>query len=181
MRPGPSEPLPPLQKKRRRGLFHFRRHRSIKGERDPEDLPPSPPPPPMGGEEQEPPLHLSISLEEERKLGQDLPGTAVPLPGMGAMLSGSGVKGLPTSRVKSVKSAIPDTERAEPDSRRAEFLQPSRVQGVPLPGMGRAKGWSLDAKLEVTSGSLKGWDSGRAGGQGSVSPPGTHVLGGNLL
>uniref|UniRef100_A0A670K9F7 Capping protein regulator and myosin 1 linker 3 n=1 Tax=Podarcis muralis TaxID=64176 RepID=A0A670K9F7_PODMU len=71
VRPGPSDPLPPLQKKRRRGLFHFRKHRSIKGERDPEDLPPSPPPPPTGGDDQKPPLRPSGSQEEERRLGQD--------------------------------------------------------------------------------------------------------------
>lgn len=53
MRPGLSEPpLPPLQKKRRRGLFHFRRPRSFKGDRGPGSptagllLPPPPPPPP---------------------------------------------------------------------------------------------------------------------------------------
>uniref|UniRef100_A0A670K5U2 Capping protein regulator and myosin 1 linker 3 n=1 Tax=Podarcis muralis TaxID=64176 RepID=A0A670K5U2_PODMU len=126
VRPGPSDPLPPLQKKRRRGLFHFRKHRSIKGERDPEDLPPSPPPPPTGGDDQKPPLRPSGSQEEERRLGQD---------GLGA-------------------SSNPDTGRAEPDSKGAELLQPSRVQGVALPGMGRAKGWSLDAKLEVIGGLL---------------------------
>ncbi|XP_037064416.1 capping protein, Arp2/3 and myosin-I linker protein 3 isoform X10 [Peromyscus leucopus] len=53
VRPGLSEPpLPPLQKKRRRGLFHFRRPRSFKGDRGPGSptagllLPPPPPPPP---------------------------------------------------------------------------------------------------------------------------------------
>lgn len=53
LRPGLSEPpLPPLQKKRRRGLFHFRRPRSFKGDRGPGSpttgllLPPPPPPPP---------------------------------------------------------------------------------------------------------------------------------------
>ncbi|XP_066486519.1 capping protein, Arp2/3 and myosin-I linker protein 3 [Tiliqua scincoides] len=145
VRPGPSDPLPPLQKKRRRGLFHFRRHRSIKGERDPEDLPPSPPPPPMGGDEQKPPLRPTVAPEEERRPGQDILGMAVPLPGMGAIVPGSGVKGLP-NRVK--QGTNPDMERAEPDPRAVELLQTLRVQGVALPGMGRAKGWSLDAKLE---------------------------------
>uniref|UniRef100_A0A8D0BBD5 Capping protein regulator and myosin 1 linker 3 n=1 Tax=Salvator merianae TaxID=96440 RepID=A0A8D0BBD5_SALMN len=174
VRPGSSDALPPLQKKRRRGLFHFRRHRSIKGERDLEDLPPSPPPPPLGGEEPKPPVHFAASQEEEKRPGHD----AIPLPGMGALGPGMGVKGLP-SRVKQVgfvsrkkrpkgacrdvhlftyfepfslpshqKSSTPDAERAESDSKRTELLQPSRVQGVALPGMGRAKGWSLDAKLE---------------------------------
>ncbi|XP_019518692.1 PREDICTED: capping protein, Arp2/3 and myosin-I linker protein 3 isoform X9 [Hipposideros armiger] len=53
LRPGLSEPpLPPLQKKRRRGLFHFRRPRSFKGDKGPGSpttgllLPPPPPPPP---------------------------------------------------------------------------------------------------------------------------------------
>nr|CAD38886.1 hypothetical protein [Homo sapiens] len=53
VRPGLSEaPLPPLQKKRRRGLFHFRRPWSFKGDRGPGSpttgllLPPPPPPPP---------------------------------------------------------------------------------------------------------------------------------------
>ncbi|XP_060112496.1 capping protein, Arp2/3 and myosin-I linker protein 3 [Heteronotia binoei] len=141
VRPGPSDPLPPLQKKRRRGLFHFRRHRSIKGDRDPDDLPPSPPPPPMGGDEPKP---LPRS-EEERKLGQNPLGMAGVLPGMGPTAPGSGVKALP-SRVR--QGSNPDADRTEADSRGAELLQPSRVQGVALPGMGRAKGWSLDAKLE---------------------------------
>ncbi|KAM6453086.1 capping protein, Arp2/3 and myosin-I linker protein 3 isoform 1-T1 [Liasis olivaceus] len=137
VRPGPCDSLPPLQKKRRKGLFHFRRYRSIKGEQDPEDLPPNPPPPPL--------LYSVISHEKEWKLGQDVAGTTMPLPGMGAVAPGSGVKGLP-SRSKQIST--PDSERAEADSRRTELLQPSRVQGVALPGMGRAKGWSLDAKLE---------------------------------
>uniref|UniRef100_A0ABM5EJ41 Capping protein, Arp2/3 and myosin-I linker protein 3 isoform X1 n=1 Tax=Pogona vitticeps TaxID=103695 RepID=A0ABM5EJ41_9SAUR len=146
VRPGPSDSLPPLQKKRRRGLFHFRKYRSVKGERDPEDLPPSPPPPPpAGGEEQKPPPHLPAAQEEERKPGQDLSGVAVLLPGMGAVAPGSGVKGLP-SRMK--PGSVPDPERAEPEAKGAELLQPSRVQGVALPGMGCVKGWSLDAKLE---------------------------------
>uniref|UniRef100_A0ACB8EWB9 Uncharacterized protein n=1 Tax=Sphaerodactylus townsendi TaxID=933632 RepID=A0ACB8EWB9_9SAUR len=140
VRPGPSDPLPPQQKKRRRGLFHFRRHRSVKGDRDPDDLPPSPPPPPLGGDEQKPPF-----CEEERKLGQDTLEMTAVLPGMGGPAPGSGVKGLP-SRVR--QGSNPDTEWAEPDSKGAELLQPSRVQGVALPGMGRTKGWSLDAKLE---------------------------------
>ncbi|XP_053121176.1 capping protein, Arp2/3 and myosin-I linker protein 3 isoform X3 [Hemicordylus capensis] len=147
VRPGPSDPLPALPKKRRRGLFHFRRHRSIKGERDPEDLPPSPPPPPpMGRDEQTPPLRPTSSQEEEKKPAQDILGMTVPLPGMGATAPGGGVKGLP-SRAK--QGSNPDVQRAvEPDARGVELLQPSRVQGVALPGMGRAKGWSLDAKLE---------------------------------
>ncbi|XP_054850584.1 capping protein, Arp2/3 and myosin-I linker protein 3 [Eublepharis macularius] len=145
VRPGPSDPLPPQQKKRRRGLFHFRRHRSMKGERDPDDLPPSPPPPPLGGEEQKPSPRSAFSREEERKLGQDALGMAVGFPGMGATAPGSGVKGLP-SRVR--QGSNPDTERTELEAKGTELLQPSRVQGVALPGMGRAKGWSLDAKLE---------------------------------
>lgn len=58
-----------------------------------------------------------------------------------------------------IKGSNPDTERAEPDSKAVELLQTLRVQGVALPGM-RAKGWSLDAKLEVTP-----WGGGRGGGE----------------
>nr|XP_060635979.1 capping protein, Arp2/3 and myosin-I linker protein 3 isoform X1 [Anolis sagrei ordinatus] len=145
VRPGPSDSLPPLQKKRRRGLFHFRKYRSVKGERDPEDLPPSPPPPPMSGEAPKPPLRQASSQEEDRRSGQDMTGLAILLPGMGAAAPGNGVKGLP-SRNKQGPNL--ESERAEPDSKGAELLQPSRVQGVALPGMGCAKGWSLDAKLE---------------------------------
>lgn len=113
VRPGPSDPLPPLQKKRRRGLFHFRRHRSVKGERDPEDLPPSPPPPPVGGEEPRPPLRPTAAPEEERRPSQDMLGGAVPLPGMGAVAPGSGVKGLP-SRARQVRKPLPGTGAEEP-------------------------------------------------------------------
>ncbi|XP_061445127.1 capping protein, Arp2/3 and myosin-I linker protein 3 isoform X2 [Rhineura floridana] len=141
VRPGPSDPLPPLQKKRRRGLFHFRRHRSLKGEQDPEDLPPSPPPPPVGGDEQKPPLRPALTQEEERRLGQD----NVPLPRMGPTGPESGVKGLPS---RGQQGSSPDAGKAEPDPKGVELLQPSRVKGVALPGMGHAKGWSLDAKLE---------------------------------
>ncbi|XP_063157657.1 capping protein, Arp2/3 and myosin-I linker protein 3 [Candoia aspera] len=145
VRPGPSDSLPPMQRKRRKGLFHFRRYHSIKGERDPEDLPPNPPPPPLGGEEPKPLLYSVISHEKEWKHGQDIVGMTMPLPGSGPVAPGSGVKGL-LSRSKQVST--PDSERVDADSRRTEFLQPLRVQGVALPGMGRAKGWSLDAKLE---------------------------------
>ncbi|XP_044276825.1 capping protein, Arp2/3 and myosin-I linker protein 3 [Varanus komodoensis] len=146
VRPGPSDSLPALQKKRRKGLFHFRRYRSIKGERDPEHLPPSPPPPPVGGwEEQRTPLRPAAGLEEERKRGQDLVGTVVLPPGIGPLAPGSGVKGLPG---RTRQGPSPDSERAESDPKGTELLQPLQVQGVPLPGMGRAKGWSLDAKLE---------------------------------
>lgn len=130
----------------------------------------------MGGEEQKNPLRPTVAPEEERKPGQDILGITVPLPGMGAIAPGSGVRGLP-NRAKQVrktwvqvagqrgtvsrsafdfspnpklKSPNPDMERPEPDPKAVELLQTLRVQGVALPGMGRAKGWSLDAKLEVT-------------------------------
>ncbi|KAF7235960.1 Capping protein, Arp2/3 and myosin-I linker protein 3 [Varanus komodoensis] len=130
----------------RRVLADNTRYRSIKGERDPEHLPPSPPPPPVGGwEEQRTPLRPAAGLEEERKRGQDLVGTVVLPPGIGPLAPGSGVKGLPG---RTRQGPSPDSERAESDPKGTELLQPLQVQGVPLPGMGRAKGWSLDAKLE---------------------------------
>ncbi|XP_039194020.1 capping protein, Arp2/3 and myosin-I linker protein 3 isoform X4 [Crotalus tigris] len=145
VRPGLSDSLPPLQRKRKKGLFHFRRYRSIKGERDSDDLPPNPPPPPLGGEDPKP-LMYSVAHEKEWKLDQDMAGGTMLLPGMAtATAPGSRVKGLPGC---SKQISTPDSERAPTDGRRTEFLQPSRVQGVPLPGMERAKGWSLDAKLE---------------------------------
>ncbi|KAH0626161.1 hypothetical protein JD844_000962 [Phrynosoma platyrhinos] len=113
VRPGPSDSLPPLQKKRRRGLFHFRKYRSIKGERDPEDLPPSPPPPPMSGEEQKPPLRPSASQEEERKLGQDMTGLGILLPGMGAIPVGRQGGRKPHPPLQSTKPSFATIRRAE--------------------------------------------------------------------
>ncbi|XP_026575346.1 capping protein, Arp2/3 and myosin-I linker protein 3 [Pseudonaja textilis] len=145
VRPGLSDSLPPLQRKRKKGLFHFRRYRSIKGERDPDDLPPNPPPPPLGGEEPKPLMH-SVAHEKDWKFDQDVTGGSMPLLGMAVTgAPGSGVKGLPG---RSKQISTPDSERAPADARRTELLQPLRVQGVALPGMERAKGWSLDAKLE---------------------------------
>uniref|UniRef100_A0A8C3PER7 Capping protein regulator and myosin 1 linker 3 n=1 Tax=Chrysemys picta bellii TaxID=8478 RepID=A0A8C3PER7_CHRPI len=122
VRPGPSDALPPMQKKRRKGIFHFRRHRSLKGEREVEDTvwgaPHSSPGTPQGtADEPKAPMQSSASLDEGE--GQEPRGMGIPLPGMGGS-GGSGVKGL-----------------AESDSLEAELLQPSRVHGIALPGMGR--------------------------------------------
>uniref|UniRef100_A0A8C0GQN0 Capping protein regulator and myosin 1 linker 3 n=1 Tax=Chelonoidis abingdonii TaxID=106734 RepID=A0A8C0GQN0_CHEAB len=127
VRPGPSDALPPMQKKRRKGLFHFRRHRSLKGEREVEDTmwgaPHSSPGTPQGTtDEPKAPMRSSASLDEGEE--QEPCGMGIPLPGMGGS-RGSGVKGLPP--------------------RGKQLLQPSRVQGIALPGMGR----SLDGKKEV--------------------------------
>ncbi|XP_074917449.1 capping protein, Arp2/3 and myosin-I linker protein 3-like, partial [Chelonoidis abingdonii] len=147
VRPGPSDALPPMQKKRRKGLFHFRRHRSLKGEREVEDTmwgaPHSSPGTPQGTtDEPKAPMRSSASLDEGEE--QEPCGMGIPLPGMGGS-RGSGVKGLPP-RGKQGPSAdrSPNPVRAESDSSEAELLQPSRVQGIALPGMGR----SLDGKKE---------------------------------
>ncbi|ELK11229.1 Leucine-rich repeat-containing protein 16B [Pteropus alecto] len=108
LRPGLSEPpLPPLQKKRRRGLFHFRRPRSFKGDRGPGSpttgllLPPPPPPPPTqeSTPSPEPPSHGNNSSpcwspEEESGLLPGFGGTRGPSfrrkMGTGPDLEGSG-------------------------------------------------------------------------------------------
>uniref|UniRef100_A0A8C4WND0 Capping protein regulator and myosin 1 linker 3 n=1 Tax=Gopherus evgoodei TaxID=1825980 RepID=A0A8C4WND0_9SAUR len=97
VRPGPSDALPPMQKKRRKGLFHFRRHRSLKGEREVEDTiwgaPHSSPGTPQGtADEPKAPMRSSASLDEGEE--QEPCGMGIPLPGMGGS-GGSGVKGLP--------------------------------------------------------------------------------------
>ncbi|KAG6921088.1 capping protein regulator and myosin 1 linker 3, partial [Chelydra serpentina] len=147
VRPGPSDALPPMQKKRRKGLFHFRRHRSLKGEREVEDTlwgaPHSSPGTPQGtADEPKAPMRSSASLDEGE--GQEPQGMGIPLPGMGGS-RGSGVKGLPP-RGKQGPTAdrSPNSVRAESDSSEAGLLQPSRVHGIALPGMGR----SLEGKKE---------------------------------
>ncbi|KAI4540231.1 hypothetical protein MG293_009272, partial [Ovis ammon polii] len=171
LRPGLSEPpLPPLQKKRRRGLFHFRRPRSFKGDRGPGSpttgllLPPPPPPPPT---QESPPSPDPPSLgnnsspcwspEEESSL----------LPTFG------GSRG-PSFRRKT------DTEGAEPGEggQAPGTAQQPRVHGVALPGLGRAKGWSFDGKREGTGpdleGSVQAWQKRRSSddaGPGAWKPP----------
>ncbi|XP_027409048.1 capping protein, Arp2/3 and myosin-I linker protein 3 isoform X2 [Bos indicus x Bos taurus] len=171
LRPGLSEPpLPPLQKKRRRGLFHFRRPRSFKGDRGPGSpttgllLPPPPPPPPT---QESPPSPDPPSLgnnsspcwspEEESSL----------LPTFG------GSRG-PSFRRKT------GTEGAEPGEggQAPGAAQQPRVHGVALPGLGRAKGWSFDGKREGTGpdleGSVQAWQKRRSSddaGPGAWKPP----------
>ncbi|KAF5925744.1 hypothetical protein HPG69_002194 [Diceros bicornis minor] len=141
LRPGLSEPpLPPLQKKRRRGLFHFRRPRSFKGDRGPGSpttgllLPPPPPPPPT---QESPPSPDPPSLgnnsspcwspEEESSL----------LPGFG------GSQGPSFCRKMGTEGAEPGEGGQAPGT-----AQQPKVHGVALPGLGRAKGWSFDGKRE---------------------------------
>ncbi|XP_063092947.1 capping protein, Arp2/3 and myosin-I linker protein 3 isoform X8 [Cavia porcellus] len=171
VRPGLSEPpLPPLQKKRRRGLFHFRRPRSFKGDRGPGSpttgllLPPPPPPPPT---QESPPSPEPPSLgnnsspcwspEEESSL----------LPGFGP---GRG----PSFHRK------PGTEGSEAgDGGTAPGMaQQPAVHGVALPGLGRAKGWSFDGKQEGTDPDLddstQAWQKRRSSvdaGPGAWKPP----------
>ncbi|KAM9121031.1 capping protein, Arp2/3 and myosin-I linker protein 3 isoform 1-T1 [Pangshura tecta] len=147
VRPGPSDALPPMQKKRRKGLFHFRRHRSLKGEREVKDpveggAHSSPGTPYGTADEPKAPVRSSASLDEGEE--QEPRGMGIPLPGMGGS-GGSGVKGLPP-RGKQGPAADRSLNpvRAESHSSEAELVQPSRVQGVALPGMGR----SLDGKEE---------------------------------
>ncbi|XP_051678648.1 capping protein, Arp2/3 and myosin-I linker protein 3 isoform X5 [Oryctolagus cuniculus] len=173
LRPGLSEPpLPPLQKKRRRGLFHFRRPRSFKGDRGPGSptagllLPPPPPPPPPPTQESPPspdPPSLGNSSspcwspEEESSLA----------PGFG---EGRG----PSFRRKM------GPEGSEPweGGLAPGTAQQPRVHGVALPGLGRAKGWSFDGKQEGSGPDLEGntqaWQKRRSSddaGPGAWKPP----------
>ncbi|XP_047396900.1 capping protein, Arp2/3 and myosin-I linker protein 3 isoform X6 [Sciurus carolinensis] len=171
VRPGLSEtPLPPLQKKRRRGLFHFRRPRSFKGDRGPGSptagllLPPPPPPPPT---QESPPSPDPPSLgnnsspcwspEEETSL----------LPGFG------GGRGPSFRR----KMGTEGSEPGEGDPAPGTAQQP-RAHGVALPGLGRAKGWSFDGKREGTGPDLddstQAWQKRRSSddaGPGAWKPP----------
>ncbi|XP_029435214.1 capping protein, Arp2/3 and myosin-I linker protein 3 isoform X2 [Rhinatrema bivittatum] len=135
---------PPQQKKRHRGLFHFRRHRSTKAERDSDTESREHRP-------QETPVNHGIDPErelphqdpnpgtQEKATRQEIPHTPlVALPGMG------GVKGLP-SRTKHTHEQLPSEEN---QIERAGLVQPARIQGIALPGMGGARGWSLDSKKE---------------------------------
>ncbi|GAB1298892.1 Capping protein, Arp2/3 and myosin-I linker protein 3 [Apodemus speciosus] len=171
VRPGLSEtPLPPLQKKRRRGLFHFRRPRSFKGDRGPGSptagllLPPPPPPPPT---QESPPSPDPPSLgnnsspcwspEEESSL----------LPGFGGARGSSFCRKMGTERTEAGEGApAPGT------------AQQPRVHGVALPGLGRTKGWSFDGKREGTDpdqeDSSQAWQKRRSSddaGPGAWKPP----------
>uniref|UniRef100_A0A670ZYR8 Capping protein regulator and myosin 1 linker 3 n=1 Tax=Pseudonaja textilis TaxID=8673 RepID=A0A670ZYR8_PSETE len=149
VRPGLSDSLPPLQRKRKKGLFHFRRYRSIKGERDPDDLPPNPPPPPLGGEEPKPLMH-SVAHEKDWKFDQDVTGGSMPLLGMAVTgAPGSGVKGLPGQRgwrphppLQSTKPSFATIRRAEASWDIGSSLWGSGLSDAPLsipgePEMGR--------------------------------------------
>lgn len=171
MRPGLSEPpLPPLQKKRRRGLFHFRRPRSFKGDRGPGSptagllLPPPPPPPPT---QESPPSPDPPSLgnnsspcwspEEESSL----------LPGFG------GAQGSTFCRKMGPERLEPGEAAPTPGT-----MQQPRVHGVALPGLGRTKGWSFDGKREGSDpdqeDSTQAWQTRRSSddaGPGAWKPP----------
>ncbi|XP_059769907.1 capping protein, Arp2/3 and myosin-I linker protein 3 isoform X9 [Balaenoptera ricei] len=171
LRPGLSEPpLPPLQKKRRRGLFHFRRPRSFKGDRGPGSpttgllLPPPPPPPPT---QESPPSPGPRSLgnnsspcwspEEESKL----------LPAFG------GGRGPSFCRKMGTDGAEPGEGGQAPGT-----AQQPRVHSVALPGLGGAKGWSFDGKREGPGpdleGSVQPWQKRRSSddaGPGAWKPP----------
>ncbi|KAM9068644.1 capping protein, Arp2/3 and myosin-I linker protein 3 isoform 7-T7 [Sarcophilus harrisii] len=141
--PGPAEaPLPPLQKKRRRGLFHFRRPRSFKGERGPGSpspgllLPPPPPPPPT---EESPPTPDPPSLGDNSTPCWSPEEESGPLPGLG------GSRGPSFRRKQGMEGAEPG--EGVPVS---GVMQSTRVHGIALPGMGRAKGWSFDGKQELS-------------------------------
>ncbi|KAM5239580.1 capping protein, Arp2/3 and myosin-I linker protein 3 isoform 22-T22 [Hipposideros larvatus] len=171
LRPGLSEPpLPPLQKKRRRGLFHFRRPRSFKGDKGPGSpttgllLPPPPPPPPTqeSPPSPDPPSHGNNSSpcwspEEESGL----------LPGFG------GGRGPSFRRKMGTEGSEPGDEGQDPGT-----AQQPRVHGVALPGLGRTKGWSFDGKQEGTGpdleGSVQAWQKRRSSddaGPGAWKPP----------
>nr|XP_036873469.1 capping protein, Arp2/3 and myosin-I linker protein 3 isoform X2 [Manis javanica] len=172
LRPGLSDtPLPPLQKKRRRGLFHFRRPRSFKGDRGPGSpttgllLPPPPPPPPTQESSPSPDLpSLGLnsspcwSPKEESSL----------LPGFG------GGHGPSFHRKMGTDGAEPGEGSQTPGTAQ----QPRVHSGVALPGLGRAKGWSFDGKQEGLGpdleGSVQAWQKRRSSddaGPGAWKPP----------
>ncbi|GAB5572728.1 capping protein [Prionailurus iriomotensis] len=171
LRPGLSEPpLPPLQKKRRRGLFHFRRPRSFKGDRGPGSpttgllLPPPPPPPPT---QESPPSPDPPSLGNNSSPCWSPEEESGPLPGFG------GSRGPSFRRKMGTEGAEPGEGGLAPGTAH----QP-RVHGVALPGLGRAKGWSFDGKREGTGpdleGSVQAWQKRRSSddaGPGAWKPP----------
>ncbi|XP_037690516.1 capping protein, Arp2/3 and myosin-I linker protein 3 isoform X2 [Choloepus didactylus] len=170
--PGLSEPpLPPLQKKRRRGLFHFRRPRSFKGERGPGSpttgllLPPPPPPPPT---QESPPSPDTPSLGNNSSPRWSPEEESSLLPGFG------GSRGPSFRR----KMGTDGSEPGEGGPAQGTTQQPTRVHGVALPGLGRAKGWSFDGKREGTGsdpeGSTQAWPKRRSSddaGPGAWKPP----------
>ncbi|XP_053080269.1 capping protein, Arp2/3 and myosin-I linker protein 3 isoform X2 [Acinonyx jubatus] len=171
LRPGLSEPpLPPLQKKRRRGLFHFRRPRSFKGDRGPGSpttgllLPPPPPPPPT---QESPPSPDPPSLGNNSSPCWSPEEESGPLPGFG------GSRGPSFRRKMGTEGAEPGEGGLAPGT-----AQQPRVHGVALPGLGRAKGWSFDGKREGTGpdleGSVQAWQKRRSSddaGPGAWKPP----------
>ncbi|XP_073751075.1 capping protein, Arp2/3 and myosin-I linker protein 3 isoform X5 [Callorhinus ursinus] len=172
LRPGLSEPpLPPLQKKRRRGLFHFRRPRSFKGDRGPGSpttgllLPPPPPPPPT---QESPPSPDPPSLGNNSSPCWSPEEESGPLPGFG------GSRGPSFHRKMGTEGAEPGEGGLAPGT----TSQQPRVHGVALPGLGRAKGWSFDGKREGTGpdleGSVQAWQKRRSSddaGPGAWKPP----------
>uniref|UniRef100_A0A8P0SGI6 Capping protein, Arp2/3 and myosin-I linker protein 3 n=1 Tax=Canis lupus familiaris TaxID=9615 RepID=A0A8P0SGI6_CANLF len=159
LRPGLSEPpLPPLQKKRRRGLFHFRRPRSFKGDRGPGSpttgllLPPPPPPPPT---QESPPSPDPPSLGNNSSPCWSPEEESGPLPGFG------GSQGPSFRRKMGTEGAEPGEGGLAPGT-----AQQPRVHGVALPGLGRAKGWSFDGKREGPGpdleGSVQAWQKRRS-------------------
>nr|XP_023395895.1 LOW QUALITY PROTEIN: capping protein, Arp2/3 and myosin-I linker protein 3 [Loxodonta africana] len=170
VRPGLSEPpLPPLQKKRRRGLFHFRRPRSFKGERGPGSpttgllLPPPPPPPQL---RRAPPSPDPPSLGNNSSPCWSPEEESGLLPGFGG------------GRVPSFRRKM-GTEVSEPGEggpALGALQQSTRVHGVALPGLGRAKGWSFDGQREGTGPDLEdsAWQKRRSSddaGPGAWKPP----------
>ncbi|XP_053451131.1 capping protein, Arp2/3 and myosin-I linker protein 3 isoform X4 [Nycticebus coucang] len=171
VRPGLSEPpLPPLQKKRRRGLFHFRRPRSFKEDRGPGSpttgllLPPPPPPPPT---QESPPSPDPPSLGNNSSPCWS-PDESSHLPGFG------GSRG-PSFRRK-MGTEWPEPGEGGPAPGPAQ--QP-RAHRVSLSGLERAKGWSFDGKREEGTGpdlegSAQAWQKRRSSddaGPGTWKPP----------
>lgn len=128
----------PQQKKRRRGLFHFRKHRHPKVEKD-ADTEGKDPSHPMTVPDEELLSQQTTPEEEGQRERQDVPLIpGVQIPGRG------GVKGLPC-RVKKTYDHPPDSEVPE---EKLKLMQPARVQGIALPGMGGSRGQSFDCKKE---------------------------------
>ncbi|XP_028934274.1 capping protein, Arp2/3 and myosin-I linker protein 3 [Ornithorhynchus anatinus] len=142
MRPGP--PDPPLQKKRRRGLFHFRRPRSLKGERGPGSptpgmLPPPPPPPPRESPPTPDPPSPEGSITPCRTPEEEYG----PLPGLVGARGFSFRRKLGPEGAEPLGSALGSSSGPE-----AALLQPPRLQGIALPGLGRVKGWTFEGRRE---------------------------------
>ncbi|XP_069490026.1 capping protein, Arp2/3 and myosin-I linker protein 3 isoform X2 [Ambystoma mexicanum] len=128
----------PQQKKRRRGLFHFRKHKQPKGDKETDSENRTSYHPETATDEEHS-SQLNTPEDEGYRFRQEVPPMpVVALPGLG------GVKGLPC-RAKKTYDPPPENEVPE---EKVKLMQPTRVQGIALPGMGGTRGQSFDGKKE---------------------------------